>query len=149
VAGCTDTRVLQTVLSVTSPTAVTLIPPVNTALTTVCPSDATRVLNYTFSTVPTGVSLASVTVASSTANGGTGPACSLATSVNGEVEVFLGTTWGWKLLACCHTCGLVLARMGSGGLLMRWERLESLGPLTLFTRGGGHLLGNGTNWRCL
>ena len=103
VTGCTNTRVLQTVISVTAPTAVTLIPPVNTALATVCPSDATRVLNYTFSTAPTGVSLSSVTVASILANGGAGPSCSLLASANGELGFDLGQQGGWKLLGQAST----------------------------------------------
>lgn len=91
VTGCSDTSVAQTIVSFTAPSAVTLVP-VDAALTIVCPGVASRVLNYTFSTLPVGVGLSSVTLTSS------GPACSVANPTNGETE-------GHPAVQCCSTDG--------------------------------------------
>ena len=78
VPGCTDTRAVQTTMSVTTPTAVTLIGPVDPASMVVCPSVTSRVRKYTFSTLPAGGGLSNVTLTSS------GPSCSVASPTNRE-----------------------------------------------------------------
>jgi len=77
-SGCTGSSKAQTVVAVAVPTAVTLAAPQDPASTIVCPTAVSRVLNYTFSTMPAGIGLSNVTLTSSGAN------CSVASPTNGR-----------------------------------------------------------------
>jgi len=102
VSGCSDSSGVQTVVAVAVPTAVTLAAPQDPGSTIVCPTAASRVLNYTFSTLPAGIGLSNVTLTSS------GPSCSVASPTNSESA----SKEAAFSRACCGCCLLLLHALG-------------------------------------